>query len=609
MRDHPTVTIRAGVRDLKKASAKFPGVDSKRLSFVEADVKSDGKSDAKSGGDLDLVKALTGVNTLVLVPPQAADNRSGVITAYVEAANKVNSITHIILISAPGVVDRTLSLTRDMAVAEDSIKASGIPYTFLQAVFFYENHFGNVGTLKPIEGSAFYAPVVSGDAPFHLIAVSDIGEATSNAVAQGASKHGNKTYWLSGPSLSHNQQASIIGRVLGKAVKFVGVPDEAAIKALIGLGYPEVAARGFPELYHFFETRNFPENTAPLRSLLTGQRDPTSFESWFKGVAPAFGVSEKPQTVFVAGAAGNTGAATVISLLRSHPTVIVRAGVRDQKKAETKFQAELTGPKGGVSESEVKRRLSYVIQNVSSNGHYSAAGTTEGDAADLKGVDSLVIVPPANFTERSAFGKAYVNAAKAAGVKHIAVITTPSVDNPKLLLTSALAEIEQSVVASGIAYTFLRAGAFYENHFASVDTIKNGAFYGVVSGSFKVGSLAVSDIGEATANVVAFPSLHSNKAYALNASPQSFDSDAVTISAAVGKAVKYVSVPEEGFVKALSGKGVPEVYAKGLAALFLYIESRGAALTSDTDLQSLLNEKRAPTTLAQWFAPRAAAFK
>jgi uncharacterized protein YbjT (DUF2867 family) len=601
LKDHPNVIVRAGIRDVKKAESKFPGADSKRLSFVVSDVKS---GDA---GTIDL----SGVDSLVIVPPQGHENRLGMVTAYVNAAKVAKpAVKHIVLISSPAVTEPTLALSKDLAAGELLIKASGIPYTLLHCVFFYENNFGNAGTIK--EHSTFYAPI-NGSVKIGSVAVADIGEAASNAAVQGPSSHAIKTYWISAPNLSADEQASIMSRVLGRTVKFVSVSDEAATKALTGLGWPEFGARGLVELYRWFEAKQFPENTAPLQALLNNKRKPVSFEDWFSGVASAFGGSSsssssssssdnktgehshtQPQTVFVAGSTGNVGSATVHALLKYHPTVNVRAGVRDQKKAEAKFGA-------GLNDAQ-KKRLSCVMADVKGS----------DTRIDLKGVNTLVFVPPQGTEDRAGVANAWIASAKAAGVKRIITITTPAaVSAPNLLLTKGLAEIESLIKASGLTYTFIQPVFFYENYFGSADTIKgHGAWYAPISGSAKMGGIAVADIGEATANVAATTSdVHNNKSYVISGPIRSNDENAQAFSSVLGKPVKFVAVSDDAALKAMKEKGFPDVFAKGFIELYRHFESGKDTSINENVLPTLLNEKRKATTLEQWLQPVASAFK
>ncbi len=91
LKSHPNVTITAGVRDMKKAVDKFPGADSKRLTFVEHDVK-DGKLPTKTAD----TPELKGFNTLVLVPPQVYQDRIGFVSAYIKDA-KAAGVKHIVV--------------------------------------------------------------------------------------------------------------------------------------------------------------------------------------------------------------------------------------------------------------------------------------------------------------------------------------------------------------------------------------------------------------------------------------------------------------------------------------------------------------------------------
>ncbi len=60
--------------------------------------------------------------------------------------------------------------------------------------------------------------------------MADIGEAAANVIAGGPGAHGGKTYHLGGPAQSWDQVAVAMSRALAKPVKFVSVPDDAALK-------------------------------------------------------------------------------------------------------------------------------------------------------------------------------------------------------------------------------------------------------------------------------------------------------------------------------------------------------------------------------------------
>lgn len=643
LRYHPNVTVKAGVRDVAKAKAKFADAlkayPSERLQFVLHDVKANHLTAAASAA-ADALE-LKGVDTLLLVPPQGYGDRVGVATAYAAAA-KSAGVRLIAVVSSPAVSNPKLVLSRDLAVTEQVVAASGVPYVSLRAVFFYDNHWGNSKTLSPTDGSAaFYAPIKA-DVPIQGVAVSDIGEAAANVLAgarngtangtatesgvNGAVKaHGGKSYWIGGPALTHSAMAGVLSRVLNKAVAFHTATDDGAVQALGALGWPEAMARGLCELYHYYEAGNYAENTAALQALLNGGRAPTTLAQWLvaSGAAAAFGGVK--QHVFVAGAAGNTGSATVKALLRDHPFVTVTAGVRDAKKAEGVFSAELAD-----ATLNARERLRFAVHDVKAYGgalHLTAAGTAAADAAELKGVDTVVFVPPQGTADRAGIAAAYMAAAKSSGtVQHVVAITAPGVVKPQLILTAGLAAVEQAIASAYPgAYTFVRPVFFFENHFGSADTIKgHGAFYAPVAADAKMPGIAVADIGEATANAATWgwgkgsgSGSGNGKSNALWGKAVAVAGEVATNAAAAdvftrvtGRAVKFVAVSDDQCVQALTAKGWPASMARGIVELSRGFESGafGADAVSTAGLQSLLNDKRLPTRLEQWLKPVAAAF-
>jgi len=623
LRDHPNVNIRAGVRDIKKTKEKFVNCDFKRLQFVQHEVKNKHLTPMQTA-EAD-AKELKGVDTLMLVPPQGNDDRIGMTMAYTAAA-KAAGVKLIVMISSPAISKPNLILSKELAVCEQFVASCGVPYTFLRCVFFYENLWGSKQMLSPTDGSATFSQPIKGDVPIQHVAVYDIGEAAANLLAgtcngqdQSAGvdgcvqAHGGKAYWIGGPALSHNSMAIVFSRVLNKPVAFKSATDDAAIKGLQGMGWPELNARGFCELYRYFEHGGFPENTNDLQMLLNDRRCPMTLSQWMIRSDAALAFGGVKQTIFVAGASGNCGSATVKALLHDHPNVYIRAGVRDSKKAETVFASEFAD-----KTLKAQDRLKFALHDVKSN-HLTLIPTDEADVSEFKGIDTLILVPPQATEDRVAFTRTYLKAAKGAGVKHVVALSSPGVSQPKLLLMSGLAAMEDEITKSGLAYTFCRAVFFYENFLGQADTIRgHGAFYAPVSNEAKMPGIATRDIGEAMANVATWGGGaganrkgHWGKTYVLCGEAQTYPMQADTFTKVTGKPVRFVSVTDDQCLQSLKGKGFPDLIARGFVELYHGFESGrivGAGAPDQRPLQSLLNEQRPPTRLEQWIKPLSKTF-
>jgi len=272
------VTITAGIRNAEKAKQLFPNAD-KRLTFVTLDVKGESLTGdkAKDGA------ILNGFDALIIVPPSALDNRSGLPIAYIDAA-KAAGIKHIVAISAPAAnKPNEVSLGKEFSVMENRARATGIPFTSLQAVFFFENQMMNAGSIKA--AGAFYVPAKN-SVPIPQISVRDIGEAAANVVLQGPTVHGNKTYQIAGDVRSWDDVAAVYTKLIAKTVKFYSATDAQAIEGMTKLGFPEFLAKSFVELNRDFERTGASYSNASLTQLLG--RAPESFEQWLIPRVAAF---------------------------------------------------------------------------------------------------------------------------------------------------------------------------------------------------------------------------------------------------------------------------------------------------------------------------------
>jgi len=302
--------------------------------------------------------------------------------------------------------------------------------------------------------------------------------------------------------------------------------------------------------------------------------------------------------VFVSSATSNTGAAAIDHLLKSHSSVIIRAGVRDVSKANKRFA-------NAVSATESKQRLSFSVLDVKGENDTQSVNQITNE---LKGFDSLILIPPQEGPHRLGVVKSYVDAAKAAGIKHIVFLSAPAASKPNLILGKNLHASEALIRASGIPSTALSAVFFYENHFGNAATIKSqGAWYNPSKGSVSAPQLSVSDIGEALANVaVAGPKLHANKVYTIVGDVRTWDEVAVAYTKAIGKAVKYVGVPDEAAINAMKAF-LPEIVAKGIVELNRDFEAAKPGTYSTLELKTLLGHE--PESFQQWVTNNAAAFK
>lgn len=290
--------------------------------------------------------------------------------------------------------------------------------------------------------------------------------------------------------------------------------------------------------------------------------------------------------VFVIGATGNIGSATVATLASKHGDKLdIRAGVRNPEKAD-----KLKGLAGVT-----------VVQ--------AEMGDNEKLVETLKGVDTLYIVTP-GAENRAPLTIATAKAAKSAGVKHLAVVSVSTAVLPDTVFGRQLSEIEESIKKLGIPYTFLRLPLFIDNYFAFKDPIQGqSSIYSPVDPTKPYTPVAVADAAKAAAVVLADPSKHANKTYDINSDRHTFGDAAAAFSEALGKEVKYVQVPYDAAKEAFMKMGFPEWQVDGILELYRLIDS-GSPVTNLPDISNfttLTGEK--PTDLKTWVSQVAGAFK
>lgn len=209
--------LRALVRNPEKAEAlKTQGIDARI-------------------GDLEkpwtLGPVFEGADTVwLLTPPgpRAPEQSSNGLWAARQAGVK-----HIVRMSAVGAAFNAPTInSRLHALSDAETAASGIPYTILKPHFFAQNLMMMAGGSIAQEGAMY---VALGEGKVGIIDSRDISEFAAHVLTHAG--HEGKTYTLTGPaSLSMHQIAEALGKGLGKPVKYVPIPWEAAQQAMAKMG-------------------------------------------------------------------------------------------------------------------------------------------------------------------------------------------------------------------------------------------------------------------------------------------------------------------------------------------------------------------------------------
>lgn len=288
--------------------------------------------------------------------------------------------------------------------------------------------------------------------------------------------------------------------------------------------------------------------------------------------------------VFVIGASGNIGSATVIALAAKYADEIeIRAGVRNPDKAD-KLKAI-----AGIT--VVKAEM----------------GTKDQLVKTFKGVNSLFIVTPPtqNRVEQTT---TTAEAAKESGVKAIIVLSGNVINLPETTFAKHFIAIEGNISKLGVPYTFFRLPYFVENYWSFKDSISGqGTILQPLDPTKRFPVIVVEDAGKAAAVILVDPSKHSNKTYEIVSDQHTFEEVAEGFSKALGKEVRYVRVPYEAMKHGALEMGVEEWLIDGLFDLFKAVDNGSLPSTRTSDYSQITGEQ--PTNLEAWLMKYSGGFQ
>jgi NAD(P)H dehydrogenase (quinone) len=280
--------------------------------------------------------------------------------------------------------------------------------------------------------------------------------------------------------------------------------------------------------------------------------------------------------IAVTGASGKLGGATINHLLeRKVRAVDIVAVMRDPAKLEGRGLA-------------VRR------------GDYADPRSLE---QALEGVDKLLFISsPVLGEERILHHRNVVNAARAAGVRHL-VYTSIVKPAPDAIFAASPGHFQTEVMVreSGIPYTFLRNNLYMDLvPLMFGDAIATGKIVHNANAG-RIGFVARRDIATALAAVLTTGD-HRGKSYDVSApSPYSLGDVAAALGKASRKMVIYTPVRSEEFRKVLEAKGAPAPIIDMSVALGDAIRA-GEFDVASTDLGRLMGR---PTETLDAFLRRA----
>jgi uncharacterized protein YbjT (DUF2867 family) len=245
----------------------------------------------------------------------------------------------------------------------------------------------------------------------------------------------------------------------------------------------------------------------------------------------------KKLKVLVTGATGNTGSLLVPALLKAD--VDVRIFARNEAKAKPfkELGAEVV-----IGDLDEPATILPAVKDVDKIYLITWNGKTQ-----LKQAENVI------------------NAAKYEGISHL--IRHSMWGSEKSRIIKQGYEIEEMVKSSGLQWTLLKPTFFMQNTMMAAQTISSdGVVYWDMKDG-KLGMIDVRDIADAAYAVITGKG-HEGKSYILTGPEAiSFNDVAKIFSDVLHKEVKYVNVPHEASIQAMTGMGIPQWVAEGFAEL------------------------------------------
>lgn len=281
--------------------------------------------------------------------------------------------------------------------------------------------------------------------------------------------------------------------------------------------------------------------------------------------------------ILITGATGGLGNETIKALLKKIPASQIIALVRDKDKALELYNNAIEVRIGDYND-------------------YNSLVTA------FKGIDKVLAVSASAFSDRVTQEKNVINAAAAAGIKHVLFTSIQRKENSEWVIpyvTEANHIIENHLKNSGLAYTILKNTLYFDTlPFLLGNVLEQGLKF--PAGNGRIAFASRQDLGEGIAEILIGNDFVNQEITLSNSQSWSLEDIAVTFSELASREILFDDVTKEKYISNRIKFGVPQIaaeFASDWAAACKIGEFQGGTNTLEkllgrkpTDLKSYIHE-------------------
>jgi uncharacterized protein YbjT (DUF2867 family) len=225
-----------------------------------------------------LTPALAGADTLFLVnsgPELAA------LDALAAKAAKGADVKHLVKLSSYDAREQNIGTGIWHAAAEAAIRATGIPFTFVQPSGFMVNALWWARSIKA-EGVVRSA---TGDGKIPFIHSDDMADVAIQALT--TPEYIGQSLPITGPeALSYADMTAKIGAAIGRTLRFEPISEEEESRKMVSRGEPAEIVTAHLSIYRAIREGRLARVTDTVERILA--RKPITFDHWARENAAAF---------------------------------------------------------------------------------------------------------------------------------------------------------------------------------------------------------------------------------------------------------------------------------------------------------------------------------